>query len=60
MHVARPQGTAASLIETCKMNAVDPHTYLTDVLTKLVQAWPMSRIDELMPWANRRPASSVA
>lgn len=50
----------ASLIETCKMNAVDPHAYLTDVLTKLVQAWPMSRIDELMPWAHRRPASSVA
>ena len=41
----------ASLIETCKLNNVDPQTYLTDVLTKLVNLWPASRIDELMPWA---------
>ena len=24
---------------------------MTDVLTKLVNRWPASRIDELMPWA---------
>src|SRR6267378_2059781 len=41
----------ASLIETCKLNNVDPQTYFTDVLTKLVNLWPASRIDELMPWA---------
>ncbi len=41
----------ASLIETCKLNGVDPHAYLTDVLTKLVNLWPAVRIDELMPWA---------
>jgi len=27
---------AASLIETCKLNAVDPLAWMTDVLTKLV------------------------
>jgi hypothetical protein len=41
----------ASLIETCKLNGVDPQAYFTDVLTKLVNLWPASRIDELMPWA---------
>ena len=41
----------ASLIETCKLNDVDPQAYFTDVLTKLVNLWPASRIDELMPWA---------
>ncbi len=40
----------ASLIETCKMNGVDPQRYFSDVLTRLVNAWPQSRIDELMPW----------
>ena len=40
----------ASLIETCKMNAVDPQRYFGDVLTRLVNGWPQSRIDELMPW----------
>lgn len=41
----------ASLIETCKLNGVDPQAYITDVLTKLVNLWPASRLDELMPWA---------
>jgi len=40
----------ASLIETCKMHGVDPQAYITDVLTKLVNLWPASRLDELMPW----------
>lgn len=41
----------ASLIETCKLCGVDPQTYFADVLTKLVNLWPASRLDELMPWA---------
>jgi transposase len=40
----------ASLIETCKLNAVDPQRYLADLLTRLVEGWPHARIDELMPW----------
>jgi transposase len=41
----------ASLIETCKLHGIDPQAYFTDVLTKLVNLWPASRLDELMPWA---------
>jgi transposase len=40
----------ASLIETCKMNGADPQRYFADLLTRLVNGWPQSRIDELMPW----------
>ena len=40
----------ASLIETCKFHSIDPQRYLTDVLTKLANQWPNSRIDELLPW----------
>ena len=40
----------ASLIETCKLHSVNPQAYLTDVLTKLVNNWPNSRLDELTPW----------
>jgi transposase len=50
----------ATLIETCKLNGVDPHAYLTDVLTKLVNLWPASRLDELMPWAWRRDGDELA
>jgi transposase len=41
----------ASLIETCKLNGVEPQTYLTDVISKIVNGHPNSRIDELLPWA---------
>jgi transposase len=41
---------SASLIETCKLNNVNPQTYITDVLTRIVNGWPHDRIDELMPW----------
>jgi transposase len=41
----------ASLIETCKLNGVDPQTYLTDVISKIVNGHPNNRIDELLPWA---------
>jgi hypothetical protein len=42
----------ASLIETCKLHSVNPQAYLTDVLTKLVNNWPNSRLAELTPWAG--------
>ena len=41
----------ASLIETCKLHGVNPETYLTDLLTKLVNGWPNNRLAELTPWA---------
>jgi hypothetical protein len=41
----------ASLIETCKLTGVDPYGYLADVITKIVNGHPNSRIDELLPWA---------
>jgi transposase len=48
----------ASLVETCKLNGVDPQRYFTDLLTPLVNGWPNSRIDELCHGAgpSRRPA----
>jgi transposase len=43
----------ASLIETCKLNDVDPLGYLTDVLARIVNHHPNSQIDDLLPWAYR-------
>jgi hypothetical protein len=42
--------TITSLIETSELNRVDPQRHLTDLLTRLVEGWPQSRIDQLMPW----------
>ena len=56
-HGAENWACVASLIESCKLNGVDPQAYLTDVLTKLVNLWPASRLDELMPWVWARGRS---
>ena len=41
----------ASLIETCKLNGVEPQAYLTDVIARIVAGHPNSRLDDLLPWA---------
>ena len=38
-----------SLIVTAKMNNVDPHAWLADVLARIA-THPAHRIDELLPW----------
>jgi hypothetical protein len=43
--------TIASLVETCKLNNVEPLRYLADVLTMIVNGHPNSQIDDLLPWA---------
>ncbi len=40
----------ASLIETCKMNAVHPHAWLAATLTAVVHGHKQSQIDDLLPW----------
>jgi transposase len=38
-----------TLIETAKLNEVDPQAWLADVLARLPDH-PVKRIDELLPW----------
>jgi hypothetical protein len=55
-------GIVASLIETAKLNGVDPQACLASVLSGLVNGWPMRKIDELMPcaYATSQNATAVA
>lgn len=41
----------ASLIETCKLCGVEPHAYLADVITRIVNGHLNRQIDDLLPWA---------
>ena len=54
---ARSWGRVGSLIETCKMNGVEPYAWLKSTLEKIAAGHPQSRIHELLPW-NFDPASS--
>ena len=40
----------ASLIETCKLNALDPHAWLSATLTAIARGHKQSDIDALLPW----------
>jgi len=39
----------ASLVETCKLAGVEPRAYLADVITRIVERHPNSRLEELLP-----------
>ena len=51
-------GRVASLIETCKMNGVEPYAWLKSTLEKIAAGHPQSRIHELLPW-NFKPETDV-
>jgi transposase len=44
----------ASLIETAKLNAVDPQAWLAQTLSRLAAGHPAIALDALMPWHHRR------
>jgi hypothetical protein len=49
----------ASLIETCKLNGVEPFAYMTDVLQRMVAGHPINRLDELLPWSWKAQAAAA-
>ena len=46
----RTWATLATLLQTCKMNAVDPLDWLSQTLNRIAQGWPVTEIETLMPW----------
>jgi transposase len=46
---AKNWAVIASLIETSKMNGVDPHAWLSATLTAIVRGHTQSKIDDLLP-----------
>lgn len=48
-------GVIASLIETCKLNGIEPHGYLSAVLTAMAEGHKQTDINELLPWNYVKP-----
>src|SRR5882724_7410990 len=51
---------ACSLIETCKLNDVEPYANLRDVLQRMVNGHPVNRLDELLQWNWSSPGPATA
>ena len=48
----------ATLLETAKLNDVDPQAWLADVLARFADT-PQSRLNELLPWEWKKASSSA-
>ena len=49
-----------SILQTAKLNGVNPEAYLTDTLARIANGHPINRIHELMPWAYHYPNTEPA
>jgi hypothetical protein len=45
----------ASLIETCKLNGIEPHAYLSAVLAAIAGGRKQTETNELLPWNYAKP-----
>ena len=43
-----------TLIESAKLNGLDPEAYLADVIDRMAKGHSINRIDELLPWKWQR------
>ena len=41
-----------TIVQSAKLNGLNPEAYLRDTLTKIAEGHPISRIAELMPWGT--------
>ncbi len=48
---AKRWAIVGSLVETAKLNGVEPFAWLRDSLTLMIEGHPASRFDELLPWS---------
>lgn len=46
----RTWATIATLLQTCRMNSVDPTAWLSQTLSRIANQWPRADLDALMPW----------
>jgi transposase len=54
VHGVKASANLYSLVESAKVNALEPYQYLRQVLTALPQAETVEDIEALLPWAVKK------
>jgi transposase len=49
-----------TVLESAKLNGLDPEAYLADVLDRMAKGHPINRLAELLPWNWNRQAEKLA
>ena len=48
------------MLETAKLNGLDPEAYLADVINRMAKGHPINRLAEFLPWNWNRLAVPLA
>jgi hypothetical protein len=49
-----------TVLQTAKLNGLDPEAYLADVIDRMTRGHPINRLAELLPWNWCQPAARMA
>ena len=49
-----------TVLESAKLNGLDPEAYLADVIDRMAKGHPINRLGELLPWNWQRQAAKMA
>jgi transposase len=52
--------TAYTIVQTAKLNGLNPEAFLRDTLAKIAEGHPISRIADLLPWNSSLGSANVA
>ncbi len=48
------------VLETAKLNGLDPEAYLADVIDRMAKGHPINQLDDLLPWRWQRAPARMA
>ena len=49
-----------TVLETAKLNGLDPEAWLADVIDRMAKRHPINRLADLLPWNWNRQAARLA
>lgn len=50
MATPKPASVMYSVIESAKLNGLEPQAYIADIMAEIAGDWPAQRWDELISW----------